>query len=137
MGEAGHDLYTLPGAQALWGALQGMRRGRIIVLTAAAAYKCPAAPYEGALLIDGWFRKQGLREAVEIDLYAAEPTPMGVAGPNVSGAVRQLLAAKGIAYQPEHQVTVVDAPQKRLTFARGHRPRVTFSRLCHRTERQP
>jgi sulfide:quinone oxidoreductase len=52
-------------------------------------------------------------------MYAAEPAPMGVAGPEVSGAVKQLLATKGIPYHPEHQVTTVDAPAKRLTFANG------------------
>jgi sulfide:quinone oxidoreductase len=117
--EAGHNFYTLPGAQALWSALQRLRTGRIVVLTAAPAYKCPAAPYEGAMLIDGWFRRHGLRDAVRIDVYAAEPAPMGVAGPEVSSAVKQLLAAKGISYHPEHQVTTVDEAQKRLTFANG------------------
>ena len=85
--DAGHNFYTLPGAQALWGALQRFRAGRIVVMTAAPAYKCPAAPYEGAMLIDAWCRKQGLRDGVQIDVYAAEPAPMGVAGPEVSGAV--------------------------------------------------
>ncbi len=117
--EAGHNFYTLAGAQSFWGDLQRFRAGRIVVLTAAPAYKCPAAPYEGAMLIDGWYRRRGLRDAVQIDLYAAEPAPMGVAGPEVSQAVRQLLAAKGIAYHPEHQLTAVDAAQKRLTFANG------------------
>ena len=117
--EAGHNFYTLAGAQALWSALQRLRTGRIVVLTAAPAYKCPAAPYEGAMLIDGWFRRHGLRDAVQIDVYAAEPAPMGVAGPAVSSAVKQLLEAKGISYHPEHQVTAVDEAQKRLTFANG------------------
>ena len=71
------------------------------------------------MLIDGWYRKQGLRDRVQIDMYAAEPAPMGVAGPHVSSAVTQLLAAKGIPYHPEHQVTAVDADRKRLTFANG------------------
>ena len=44
---------------------------------------------------------------------------MGVAGPEVSNAVKQLLAAKSIPYHPEHQVTAVDGDQKRLTFANG------------------
>ena len=119
LAQAGHNFYALSGAQTFWDALQRCRAGRIVVMTAAPAYKCPAAPYEGAMLIDAWCRKQGLRDAVQIDVYAAEPAPMGVAGPEVSGAVRQLLATKGIAYHPEHQVTTVDVEKKRLTFANG------------------
>lgn len=119
LAEAGHNFYTRSGAESLWTALRDLRAGRIVVLTAAPAYKCPAAPYEGAMLIDGWCRKQGRRDAVQIEVYAAEPAPMGVAGPHVSSAVTQLLAAKGIPYHPGHQVTSVDADRKRLTFASG------------------
>lgn len=129
LADAGHNFYTLRGAQSLWGALQRFRAGRIVVLTAAPAYKCPAAPYEGAMLIDAWCRKHGLRDAVQIDVYAAEPAPMGVAGPEVSGAVKQLLAMKGISYHPEHQVTTVDAERKRLTFATG--AQVDFDLLAY------
>jgi hypothetical protein len=50
------------------------------------------------MLIDDWFRRQGSRDRVQIEVYAAEPAPMGVAGPHVSGAVTQLLASKGIPY---------------------------------------
>jgi sulfide:quinone oxidoreductase len=119
LAQAGHNFYTGPGAESFWGALQNLRAGRIIVLTATPAYKCPAAPYEGAMLVDDWFRRQGTRDRVRIEIYAAEPAPMGVAGPHVSSAVTQLLASKGIPYHPEHQVTAVDADRKRLTFANG------------------
>ena len=119
LAHAGHNFYTRSGAESLWTALRQLRTGRIVVLTAAPAYKCPAAPYEGAMLIDGWCRKQGLRDAVQIEVYAAEPAPMGVAGPHVSSAVTQLLAAKGIPYHPGHQVTAADAGLKRLTFSNG------------------
>lgn len=119
LADAGHTFYTLPGAEALRDALHRLRAGRIAVLTAAPAYKCPAAPYEAAMLIEAFCRKRGVRDAVQIDVYAAEPAPMGVAGPEVSGAVKQLLAAKGISYHPEHQVTAVDGSARRLTFANG------------------
>lgn len=119
LAEAGHNFYTRAGAESLWTALQQVRTGRIIVLTAAPAYKCPAAPYEAAMLIDGWHRKQGRRDAVQVEVYAAEPAPMGVAGPHVSSAVTQLLTSKDIPYHPGHQVTGVDASRQRLTFANG------------------
>lgn len=119
LAEAGHNFYTLPGAEAFRDALRTLRAGRIVVMTATPAYKCPAAPYEAAMLIDGFCRKHGVRDAVQIDVYAAEPAPMGVAGPEVSGAVKQLLAAKGIPYYPEHQVTAAENATRRLTFANG------------------
>ena len=119
LAEAGHNFYTLAGAEGFRDALARFRSSRIVVLTAAPAYKCPAAPYEAAMLVEALCRRRGIRDAVQIAVYAAEPAPMGVAGLEVSRAVKELLATKNIAYHPEHQVTTVDASAKRITFANG------------------
>jgi sulfide:quinone oxidoreductase len=117
--ESGSNLYSIQGAQAIRDALRSFRTGRVVVLTAAPAYKCPAAPYEAAMLIEAFLRRQSVRPQVEIDLYAAEPGPMGVAGPAVSAAVRQMVESHGIRYHPEHQVTAANPSARRLTFANG------------------
>jgi sulfide:quinone oxidoreductase len=119
LAQAGHTFYTLSGAEALRDALSGFTGGRLVVLTAAPAYKCPAAPYEAAMLIESHLRKRHLREQTQIDVYAAEPGPMGVAGPAVSGAVRQMVEALGIAYHPQHQIVKADPDGRRLAFANG------------------
>ncbi len=119
LNKSGFNFYTLPGAEALHAALGQLKSGRVVVLTAAPAYKCPAAPYEAALLIDAYFSRQKLRDSVKIDVYAAEVGPMGVAGPEMSGAVKQLLANKNIPYHPDHQITSVDVNAKKLVFANG------------------
>lgn len=117
--EAGYDFYTLAGAQGFRDAFAGFRGGRIAILTAAPAYKCPAAPYEASMLIEYACRKRGLRAATQIDLYAAEPGPMGVAGPEVSGGVRAMVEARGISYHPEHQIKEADPAGKRVIFTNG------------------
>lgn len=117
--EAGHDFYTLAGAESLRDALAQFRGGRLVVLTAAPAYKCPAAPYEAAMLLEHQCRKRRIREATSIDMYAAEAGPMGVAGPDVSKAVRQMVEGKGITYHPEHQVREVDPARRIIRFAGG------------------
>lgn len=119
LSRAGHNFYTLEGAESLREALAAFTGGKIAVLTAAPAYKCPAAPYEAAMLLEYACRKRKLRDRTQIDLYAAEPGPMGVAGPEVSAAVRQMVEAKGIAYHPEHQVKEVDAEARILKFTNG------------------
>jgi sulfide:quinone oxidoreductase len=119
LAEAGHTFCTLAGAEALRDALPAFRAGRLVVLTAAPAYKCPAAPYEAAMLLEHDCRRRGVRDSVQIDLYAAEPGPLGVAGPEVSAGVRQMVEQKGIAYHPEHQVTRVDPAARRIEFANG------------------
>jgi sulfide:quinone oxidoreductase len=119
LAEAGLCLYTLSGATAIRSALEGFGEGRIVVLTAAPAYKCPAGPYEAALLVENFLRRRGRRERVSMDFYAAEPGPMMVAGPQVSAGVRGLIEAHGITYHPEHLVKNVDPRGKRIEFANG------------------
>lgn len=119
LAESGHNFYTLAGAETFRDALASFDKGKLVVLTSSPAYKCPAAPYEAAMLVESDLRRRKVRDEVKLDLYAAEPGPMGVAGPEVSKAVRQMVEAKGIAYHPEHQVVSVSPSTKVLTFANG------------------
>jgi sulfide:quinone oxidoreductase len=117
LAEAGHNLYTLEGAGTLRDALSRFAGGRIVVLTATPAYKCPAAPYEAAMLVAAALRRRQV--AAKVAMYAAEPGPMGTAGPEVSTAVRAMVESRGVRYFPNHQVTSVDSAGRRLTFANG------------------
>lgn len=119
LADAGHNLYTMGGAVGIREALRSFRGGRIALVTAAPAYKCPAAPYEAAMLVEAWLRRHGLRGSAELDFYAAEPGPMGVAGPEVSAAVRQMVESRGVRYHPEHQLVRADPAARRLEFANG------------------
>jgi sulfide:quinone oxidoreductase len=116
---AGHTFCTLDGATRLRDELARFRSGRVVVLTAAPAYKCPAAPYEAAMLIDADLRRRGIRDAVQLSLFSAEPGPMGVAGPEVSAAVRGMVEEKGIAYHPDHQIARVEG--RHVVFTKGVR----------------
>ncbi|NOY24666.1 MAG: NAD(P)/FAD-dependent oxidoreductase [Oligoflexia bacterium] len=119
LAEAGHSFYTLAGAQSLRDALSDFRSGRIVVLTASPAYKCPAAPYEAAMLLEYDCRKRKIRDSVELDLYTAEPGPMGVTGPEFSAGVRQMVEQKAISYHPAHPVHWVDPAARQIHFKRG------------------
>ena len=79
--DAGFNLYSLEGAVAIRDARANLIEGRLVVLTARVPYKCPAAPYEAAMLLEHDLRKRKVRDRVEVSIYAAEPAPMGVAGP--------------------------------------------------------
>jgi sulfide:quinone oxidoreductase len=119
LAESGDSFYDLAGSERLRDNLTSFRGGRIVFLTATPAYRCPAAPYEAAMLIESVFRKRRVRDQVQMDFYAAEPGPMGVAGPEVSRAVRGMIEAKGIQYHPEHQIKSVDAGHRVLQFENG------------------
>ncbi|HLF55763.1 MAG TPA: FAD/NAD(P)-binding oxidoreductase, partial [Thermoanaerobaculia bacterium] len=127
LAELGETFCTLEGAARLRSALARFAGGRILLVTAEPAYKCPAAPYEAALLLDAEMRRRGLRERTEIALHAAEPGPMGVAGAEVSAAVRAMVEARGIRYRPEHALAAVEPGAAR--FRDGER--VGFDLLIH------
>ena len=100
---AGHNLYSLDGAVGIRDTRTEFKTGRLVVLVASMPFKCPAAPYEAALLLDDDLRKRGVRSAVTVDVYSPEPGPMGVAGPEMSGAVRQMMSDRDIAYHPQQR----------------------------------
>ena len=113
----GHDFYTLDGATKFNEQLQNFNGGKIAVLVQSLPFKCPAAPYEAAMLIESFIRKKRLNSKTEVSLYVPEPGPMGVAGKELSGAVRQMVEMKGIKYFPEHQLA--SATKNTLTFNNG------------------
>lgn len=117
--EAGHSLYSVRGVEAFAEALAGFGGGRLAVVTAEPAYKCPAAPYEAAMLVEAELRRKGVRSNTDLGFFAAEPAPMGVAGPEVSAQVRGLLEDRGIEYRPGRPLREVDPTQKALSFENG------------------
>jgi sulfide:quinone oxidoreductase len=119
LAQAGLCIYTLDGAKAIRAALEHFAGGKLVVLTAAPQYKCPAGPYEAALLVEDFLARRGVRGRTTIDFYAAESAPMIVAGPEMGRAVRGLIEARGIGYHPEHQVKALDPSARRIEFANG------------------
>lgn len=119
--EAALNFYAPEGAAACSRALESFRGGRVVVAVSALPYKCPAAPYEAALLLDDELRRRGLRTASEIDIFTPEPQPMPVAGPVVGAAVIGLLEAKGIRLHAKRPIQRFEAATAELVFADGTR----------------
>ncbi len=119
--EAAHNVFDLAGAAGLWEALRGFGGGRVVVAVSALPYKCPAAPYEAALLLDDALRRRGLRERSDVVVFTPEPQPMPVAGPVMGQAVEALLAQRGIGFHPGRPLQAIDAERRELVFQDGAR----------------
>ncbi len=117
--ETAHDFFTVPGASSFRDALGRFGGGRVAVTVTSLPFKCPAAPYEAAFLIDAALRERGIRERTEIDVYTPEPAPMPVAGPALGRAVVALLEQRGIRYHPDRPVQGYDPERHRILFADG------------------
>jgi sulfide:quinone oxidoreductase len=119
--EAALDFFSPDGAAACARVLETFRGGRVVIVVAALPYKCPAAPYEAALLLDDELRHRGIRERCEIDVYSPEPAPMPVAGPVMGAAVVELMAAKGIRFHPGSRVERFEPGSHEVVLAGGSR----------------
>lgn len=116
LADASHTFFTLEGAAKLREALNSFSGETVAIVISALPYKCPGAPYEGAMLIADFFRKRGIRSKADIHLFTPEPQPLPVAGPQLGQAVRQMLEMKGIAFHPLHKLTAVRPQSQEVLF---------------------
>ncbi|MEV4060337.1 NAD(P)/FAD-dependent oxidoreductase [Nonomuraea dietziae] len=119
-GQAG-EFYTLDGSAWLHDRVRRLSGGRLAVLVAGVPFKCPAAPFEGALLLADLLRETGARDAVSIETYTPDPLPMPVAGPAVGQALVDMLTAHGIGFHGQRTIERVDGGAGDLLFADGSR----------------
>ncbi len=116
LAEAGHNIYDKDGAVAFRRDLERLEGGRAAVLISRTPFKCPAAPYEAAFLIDSVLRQRGVREKCTVDIYTPEWQPMLAAGDAMGDALVSMLKERGIGYQTEHMVLKVDHGRRNMLF---------------------
>ena len=121
LSEEAFGYYQVGEAERLHRELGDFSGGRVAVVIASLPYKCPAAPYEGAMLLDALFRKRGIRTRVEISLSTPEPQPLPVAGPALGAAVAGMLKEKEIAYAPGRKTIKIDRQAREVVFEDGSR----------------
>ncbi|OGE22143.1 MAG: hypothetical protein A3J42_00150 [Candidatus Dadabacteria bacterium RIFCSPHIGHO2_12_FULL_53_21] len=112
--EDAFDLYDLSGVKNIRKAIGNFEKGRIVILITSTPFKCPAAPYEAALILSEYFNRK--RRDVDIEVVTPEPLPMPVAGPEVGNMVVSLLQRSGIRFTPQHQVLKIDPENKEISF---------------------
>ena len=117
LADAAHAFYSLEGAERLAATLRYFAGGRVVITVAGLPFKCPAAPYEAAMLLEHYFHARRMRQKVEVELYTPEARPMAVAGEELGEAVKGLLAHKGIEFRPQHELVAVDPGRREVTFA--------------------
>ncbi|MCL4424549.1 MAG: NAD(P)/FAD-dependent oxidoreductase [Firmicutes bacterium] len=84
---AAHNLYDLRDVLRLREDLRGFTTGQVAIVVSSLPFKCPAAPYEAAFLLDYHFRKLGRRDHINIAVYTPETLPMPTAGSVLGNAL--------------------------------------------------
>ena len=91
-----HHIYDLESAVRLRHTLTKFDGGEIAVGVSSLPFKCPAAPYETALLIEHHFRNQPSKSGVRIRFFTPEGLPLPAAGPEIGSTALELMKARGI-----------------------------------------
>jgi sulfide:quinone oxidoreductase len=78
-GEAAHHAWEMEAAMKTRRALEAFDGGRVLVGVPLGPYRCPPAPYEAQWMLDGYFKRRGIRERVTIEYFTREPEPSGEA----------------------------------------------------------
>lgn len=105
--EAGHEFYSVPGAEALREILPSFRAGTAIVGVCGPSFKCPPAPSEAALLLDGFLRERGVRDDVRIQVVIPFGTPIPPS-PATSEAILAAFTERDIEFLPDRRVASLD-----------------------------
>jgi len=108
-----YDIDVIPKARE---AILSLKSGSIVILIASLPFKCPAAPYEAALLSDFILKKRGVREKIDISIYTPETLPMPTAGLILGNAVKQIVEKRGITFNAQHKVVKIDPEKHEIYF---------------------
>jgi len=116
---AAHHPYDLDNAFRLGRALQTFRGGKIAVGVSRLPFKCPAAPYESAFLIDYLLREKGIREKVEMEFFTPEPRPTPAAGEAIGRAIEGMMKERDITLSTKREMQHVDPESRIVHFKDG------------------
>jgi sulfide:quinone oxidoreductase len=118
------DLYSADGCRAIGAALDAFQGGKVGVLVTSMPFKCPAAPYEAAFLVEARLRRRGVRDRSEVHLYTPEHQPMPVAGASLGASLERMLRARVIHYHPLFTFDTMRPASREIVTAEGVAERV-------------
>jgi sulfide:quinone oxidoreductase len=116
--EGGFEYYSLAGAERLRDMLPKFESGTILIGILGHPFKCPPAPFEGALLLHDYLVQRGIREAAEIRVIGPMAAPVPITK-EVSGSILGALRERGIEYVPNQHIEELDTSSKTARLASG------------------
>lgn len=103
----GHEYYSVAGAERLREVLPAFSGGRVLIAILGVPFKCPPAPYEGALLLHDYLVERGVRGATRIQVISPMDSPVPVS-PETSAAIVRAFGERDIGYTPGRRVRGLD-----------------------------
>jgi len=116
--EGGFEYYSFAGAERLRDELPKLDSGRVVIGILGQPFKCPPAPFEGALLLHDHFTERGVRDSIEIRVLGPMAAPVPITQ-EVSQGILTALAERGIEYVPNQVVGELDPVGRTARLAGG------------------
>jgi sulfide:quinone oxidoreductase len=93
----------------------------VLIAILGVPFKCPPAPYEGALLLHDYLVERGVRDATGIDVISPMDSPVPVSR-ETSAAIVRALAERDIGYTPGRRVHGLDPAEHVAWLKTGDLP---------------
>jgi len=106
LAEGSYEFYSSAGAERLAQALRGFDGGSIKIGIAGIPYKCPPAPVEFTMMVDGYLRRRGLRDRSEVELLS--PLNRAFTIESASRLIEPIMEQRGIGLTTFFNVEAVD-----------------------------
>ena len=116
--EGGFEYYSVAGAERLREIMPQFDSGTILIGILGQPFKCPPAPFEGALLLHDHLVTRGVRAAAEIRVIGPMAAPVPITK-EVSQSILNALEERGIEYVPNQVVAELDTRNKEARLASG------------------
>ncbi|MFD4179580.1 NAD(P)/FAD-dependent oxidoreductase [Rhodococcus sp. NPDC058514] len=105
--EDGHEFYSIEGTCRLRARLNAFTGGTVLLSILSVPFKCPPAPYEGALLLHNELVRRGLRDTTRMHVITPMDSPVPVS-PGTNAALTGAMAERGIEYTTGTRVRSLD-----------------------------
>jgi sulfide:quinone oxidoreductase len=116
--KGGVEYYSVAGAEDMRDVLSDFDSGKILIGILGHPFKCPPAPFEGALLLHDHFVERGVRDSVEIRTVGPMAAPVPITK-EVSQGILGALTERGIEYVPNQHIVELDTRNSEARLASG------------------
>ena len=116
--EGGFEYYSVAGAERMRDILPDFDSGTILIGILGHPFKCPPAPFEGALLLHDHLVERGVRADAEIRVIGPMAAPVPITK-DVSQSILEALQERGIEYVPNQLVCELDTRSGEARLASG------------------
>jgi sulfide:quinone oxidoreductase len=120
LAEAGHEFYSVAGAEATRDVIRDFSGGNVIVGVCGPQFKCPPAPSETAIMLDEFLRVRGVRDDVTIQVVIPLGAPVPPS-PETSRAILERFAERNIEFLPGRRVASLDPGTREAVLDDGSR----------------